>query len=519
MPQGYGFNTAKAAAARVMARRPASVVATTPVPGAIPKIPSVSLSFDYPEPAINVRQFGMLNQYGGSKTTNNKNAVPRSVTPPLPHFNNVIPSAYRSAPSSPAAAAARTMTPTRDQDGNIQHSQSFNKASASKHPSPAGDGGLAIKADGGGGGVTAWTVGGALKSTKPVPPRFLPADRQSNLKNIKERYTFKRELGRGKFGVVYEAVDLQTEEKVAVKVLDKLQCGPAQCNHELKMMEQIKSQVGHDRFTPIKGVFEDADNIYFVIELLKGGELFDVIQTNGHISEEEAAVVVRKLAFALEALHRHGILHRDIKLENLVLTKGAEYERTPYASAMQDKFNNDGKLISGSAGARDIDNESVSSEIDEPNEFKITDFGFSQEVGTADAFDTPAGTLGYVAPEVLSDRTYGPACDVWSMGVVLYMLLSGQAPFPLHPDADDAKTLKERLDYELEAINYGRAPKVWYAHFEEEPWTHVSSDAKNLLSKMLKVNPDKRISVDGVLRHPWIKRHQLGTWNEYLNFE
>ena len=83
----------------------------------------------------------------------------------------------------------------------------------------------------------------------------MPADRQSNLKNIKERYTFKRELGRGKFGVVYEAVDLQTEEKVAVKVLDKLQCGPAQCNHELKMMEQIKSQVGHDRFTPIKGMF------------------------------------------------------------------------------------------------------------------------------------------------------------------------------------------------------------------------------------------------------------------------
>jgi serine/threonine protein kinase len=275
-------------------------------------------------------------------------------------------------------------------------------------------------------------------------------------------------------------------------------------------------------------VFEDADNIYFVIELLKGGELFDVIQANGHISEEEAAVVIRKLAFALEALHRHGIIHRDIKLENLVLTKGNEYQRTPYENAMQSKFNNDAGSVkptaAGQAGGSYStvgggDNDSVWSEVDEPNEFKITDFGFSQEVGQADAFDTPAGTLGYVAPEVLSDRTYKPACDVWSMGVVLYMLLSGQAPFPLHPDADNAKTLKERLDYELEAINYGRAPKVWYAHFEEEPWTHISSDAKNLLSKMLKVNPHKRISVEGVLRHPWIKRHQLGTQNEYLNFE
>jgi hypothetical protein len=228
------MNHAKAAASRVLGRRPASAVATS-ASKAIPKMPSVSLSFDvYPERAINVKQYNMFNERLGAKTSAPTSADGKSVA----HFKNIMPPAYRpgSAPVSPAATAARSVPPSTA--SKIRHSLSFNDADTSRKELP-----------------TPWTVGGALKSTKPVPPRFLPADRQSNLQNIKDRYKFSRELGRGKFGVVYEAVDLQTEEKVAVKVLDKLQCGPAQCNHELKMMEQIKSQVSHDRLTPIKGMY------------------------------------------------------------------------------------------------------------------------------------------------------------------------------------------------------------------------------------------------------------------------
>jgi hypothetical protein len=232
MPQGYyGMNSAKAAAARVLGRRPASVVATSANShnsNTVPRIPTISMSFD--------RQYGMFSQ----PKTETKTHTPKNGATAL--FNNVFPSTYQSAPSSPASAAARGLPVVSHahETSKIHHSKSFGHQPATPKVTPT---------------AAPWTVGRALQGTKPVPPRFLPADRQGNLEDIKERYTFTRELGRGKFGVVYEAVDKFTDEKVAVKVLDKVQCGPAQCNHELKMMEQIKSQVSHDRFTPIKGMF------------------------------------------------------------------------------------------------------------------------------------------------------------------------------------------------------------------------------------------------------------------------
>ena len=202
------------------------------------------------------------------------------------------------------------------------------------------------------------------------------------------------------------------------------------------------------------------------------------------MDERDAAIIIRKLVYALDALHRHGIIHRDIKLENLLL----------------------------SASRKDMDSSF--------NAFKIADFGYARHVSEEDEFSNVAGTIGYTAPEVLKQKEYSTACDVWSAGVVLYILLAGYPPFPHQEDFDAQNaTFDDLVESELEAITYGRQKQVWQKHFQEEPWNQISNDAKALVSGMLRLDPKNRFTTARVLNDPWIQRATQMQQQEYLNFE
>jgi len=286
-------------------------------------------------------------------------------------------------------------------------------------------------------------------------------------------YRLGKQIGSGNYAVVKEAVDLRTKQHVAVKIMDKAKCGRAMCRNEVDILFSVNKRVAHKRVTPVLDVFEDDTHLYIVLELLRGGELFDRVIERGRLPEAEVARIIRKLAYALEALHRHGILHRDIKLENIVL--------------------------------------------DAEDDFKIADFGFATEAKPALTAAQAAaaakrqgsklaGTLGYCAPEVLRDQTYLPACDVWSAGVVMFILLCGYPPFPLAKHDDEYKTQEERIKAELEAIEFCRQPNEWRLMMQQEPWPHISAEAKALLGKMLQPDPARRVTIKGVLQHPFIVR-------------
>lgn len=139
------------------------------------------------------------------------------------------------------------------------------------------------------------------------------------------RYRLKNEIGTGNYAIVREAIDTQTGNRVAIKVMEKAKCGKATCKNEVEILLNLNRTVQHQRLTPVLDVFEDSEKLYIVLELLKGGELYDRVSKKGKLTELEVAQILRKLIYALSALHRHGILHRDIKLENIVM-KNAEVE-------------------------------------------------------------------------------------------------------------------------------------------------------------------------------------------------
>ena len=182
------------------------------------------------------------------------------------------------------------------------------------------------------------------------------------------------------------------------------------------------------------------------MELVTGGELFDRIVEKGSYSERDAAYVIMKITSAVKYLHDRGIVHRDLKPENLL-----------YAT------------------------ESLESEI------KLADFGLSTLVSEEDMLRTACGTPGYVAPEVLKNKGYTKAVDMWSIGVIMYILLCGFPPF-----------YEENTAQLFEQIMAGRYD------FPDPYWTNISPSAKELIQKLLVVDAEGRYTADQVLAHPWI---------------
>ena len=262
---------------------------------------------------------------------------------------------------------------------------------------------------------------------------------------ITDHYKFEEELGAGSFAVVKSAVNKKTGELVAVKIINR---GEMEEDDEVALQSEIEilSDVDHPNVVKMYEVFDESDYMYIVLECMTGGELFDRIVEKESYSEKEAADTILPIADAIRYCHENGIIHRDLKPENLL------YETKEESSVI-----------------------------------KISDFGLARFL-PSDVFATTAcGTPGYVAPEVLNGKGYGASVDVWSIGITLYILLCGFPPFY---NEDNAALFEEIKKGEFE--------------YPSPYWDDISDMAKDLISQILEVDAGKRITIDGILAHPWV---------------
>lgn len=271
--------------------------------------------------------------------------------------------------------------------------------------------------------------------------------------NLAADYQMGELIGEGHFAKVKKAINKQTREPVAVKILPKSNIVEDPRQREALLSEiEIMKRIQHPCIISMKDIYEDDSKVYIIMELVTGGELFDRIVDRGAYSENHAALLFKSLVEGIKYLHERGIAHRDLKPENIL-----------YA------------------------NETNESPV------KISDFGLSKIVKQQEIMQTCCGTPGYVAPEVLSFTGYGPEVDMWSLGVILYIILCGFPPFY---DENDAKL------YQL--IQAGRY------EFISPYWDSISAEAKDLISHLLVVDPSRRFTADHALAHPWF-RMQLST--------
>jgi calcium-dependent protein kinase len=252
-------------------------------------------------------------------------------------------------------------------------------------------------------------------------------------------------LGTGLNGEVRMATSItQPDLKFAVKSLqlsnltkDKRELLEAEVENYLSM--------DHPHITRLCDVYESDHQLHMVMECLEGGEVFDRLTTQKRFSEEEASDALRQMLLALNYIHSHGIVHRDIKLENFVYDK---------------------------KGSRHL---------------KLIDFGFSKmwKPSGQKPMQASLGTLAYVAPEVI-DKKYTSQCDLWSLGVIGFILLSGYMPFS-GPETVMIRNIRKGT-----------------FEFRPERWSTVSDEAKDFIFKLLEVNPSKRLTAQTALEHPWI---------------
>lgn len=286
----------------------------------------------------------------------------------------------------------------------------------------------------------------------PAPsPKAAKSSSTSILENayedVKLFYTLGKELGRGQFGVTYLCTENSTGKKYACKSISKKKLVTKADKDDMRREIQIMQHLsGQPNIVEFKGAYEDEKAVNLVMELCAGGELFDRIIAKGHYSERAAASVCRQIVNVVKICHFMGVLHRDLKPENFLL------------SSKDDKA-----LI------------------------KATDFGLSVFIEEGKVYRDIVGSAYYVAPEVLR-RRYGKEVDIWSAGIILYILLSGVPPFW-------AETEKGIFDAILEG----------HIDFESQPWPSISNSAKDLVRKMLTADPKRRISAADVLGHPWLR--------------
>ena len=266
---------------------------------------------------------------------------------------------------------------------------------------------------------------------------------------LTDYYEVIRKLGKGSYGKVYEVKNKTTGEIRACKQLSKSNLS------NLKKFEkeiELLIKTDHPNIIKLYEVFEDDRFIYLIMEKCNGGELFDRIiihiQSNKMYTEKDAAKIFQQLISAIVYCHDNGIVHRDLKPENLL-------------------YINEGDEIN--------------------NPIKVIDFGLSRNFDPKSKMNTKVGTAYYVAPEVL-EGNYTEKCDVWSAGVILYILLSGEPPFNGANDREIYKAISKMI-----------------YQFPYNKWKNISKNAIDLIEKCL-VPEDKRISAKEVLEHPWFKK-------------
>ncbi|MQL76415.1 hypothetical protein Taro_008809 [Colocasia esculenta] len=280
----------------------------------------------------------------------------------------------------------------------------------------------------------------------------IPCGKKTNFgydKNFESKYTLGKLLGHGQFGYTFVATDKSNGEKVAVKRIDKskmmLPVAVDDVKREVKILQAL---TGHENVVQFYNAFEDDCYVYIVMELCEGGELLDRIlaKKDSRYTEKDAAILVRQMLKVAAECHLHGLVHRDMKPENFLFKSTKE---------------------------------------DSP--LKATDFGLSDFIKPGRKFHDIVGSAYYVAPEVLK-RKSGPESDVWSIGVITYILLCGKRPFwDKTEDGIFKEVLKNTPD------------------FRRKPWPSISESAKDFVNKLLVKDPLTRLTAAQALSHPWVR--------------
>jgi len=267
--------------------------------------------------------------------------------------------------------------------------------------------------------------------------------------DVKKNYKLGKQLGSGNFAVVKIAEKTSANKSadipqtVAVKIIDKSKVEEmTDITREIEIMQSMD----HPNVIKLFEIYDEPKKMNLIMELVTGGELFDRIVAKGSYTEKDAADVIVTLCGALSYLHDKKIVHRDLKPENILLASDAE---------------------------------------DAP--IKVADFGLARVCGAGDMMKTACGTPGYVAPEILKNKGYDSgAVDMWSVGVILYILLCGFPPF-----------YEEELPALFDQILHARYdfPSPW--------WDNISQEAKNLVQMLLELDPKKRLTAKDTIQHEW----------------
>ncbi|XP_062455336.1 serine/threonine-protein kinase SIK1 [Rhea pennata] len=266
-------------------------------------------------------------------------------------------------------------------------------------------------------------------------------------------YDIERTLGKGNFAVVKLARHRVTKTQVAIKIIDKTRLDPSNLEKIYREV-QIMKLLNHPNIIKLYQVMETKDMLYIVTEFAKNGEMFDHLTSNGHLSENEARKKFWQILSAVEYCHSHHIVHRDLKTENLLL--------------------------------------------DANMNIKLADFGFGNFYKSGEPLSTWCGSPPYAAPEVFEGKEYeGPHLDIWSLGVVLYVLVCGSLPF----DGPNLPTLRQRV---LE----GRFRIPYF----------MSEDCETLIRRMLVVDPTKRITISQIKQHKWMQADPSLQQQQSLSF-
>ena len=307
--------------------------------------------------------------------------------------------------------------------------------------------------------------------------------REISRKSI-EKYQIGKKLGEGAFSVVYQAINLTTNEKVAIKVIKKYQLDEKQRNSVLKEVNIMK-QLNHPNIVKLIEFIENDNYYYIVQEVVSGGEIFNEIVKYTYFSEDLSRHVIIQVAEALLYMHEYvGIVHRDLKPENIFFKPIKFFKDDP-----KNRFNklrksdnpntklDEGKFIMNYGGGG-------------IGLIKVGDFGLSKQILLNDennSLKTPCGTIGYTAPEIVRDMKYSKEVDMWALGCVLYILLCGFPPF-----------FNDSIDELTRSVARGEFK------FLSPWWDEISPGAKNCVSKLLTVNPLQRYTVKQFLQDPWI---------------
>uniref|UniRef100_A0A2P2L8V4 non-specific serine/threonine protein kinase n=1 Tax=Rhizophora mucronata TaxID=61149 RepID=A0A2P2L8V4_RHIMU len=265
--------------------------------------------------------------------------------------------------------------------------------------------------------------------------------------SLNDRYVIGEQLGWGQFGVIRVCTDKSTGEVLACKSIAKDRLVTSDGARSVKLEIEIMTRLsGHPNVVDLKAVYEDVDYVHLVMELCAGGELFHQLEKHGRFCEAEAYVLFRHLMQVVLYCHEIGVVHRDLKPENILLATKAS-----------------------------------SSQI------KLADFGLATYIKPGQSLHGTVGSPFYIAPEVLAGA-YNQAADIWSAGVILYILLSGMPPF--------WGETKSRI---FDAV---RAADL---QFPSDPWDRVTDSAQELVRGMLCTEPSKRLTARQVLDHSWMK--------------